>query len=191
MLKCKALSLTLGMIFLIVLFTSCGEKASSSQQAKQTNVTSATIFKFYNKVKIEQTKEEVNAELGVTGTEETQVKNSFSYVDKQTGYGVSIVFNDTNKVSAKTLIYPERKDIAFLCGKTYTQAQSDKIKKGTTYEQVKSTLGGGGIEINTTQIPFDDNKLSYIRIWVNKDGSMIQVVFGTDGTSNNAMFFNS
>jgi outer membrane protein assembly factor BamE (lipoprotein component of BamABCDE complex) len=194
----KTIALALAMMLLIAGFTACNKgssdsskKGSESGTPNASNVSKNTIFAFYNKVQIGQTKDEVNAELGVTGKESTQLKNSFSYVSEDTGYGVEVLFGDDNKATAKTLFYPERKAIAFLCSKPVTQAQADKITKGTTYEQVKSMLGGEGIEINTTQIAFDNNKLSYIRIWVNKDGSLLQVVFGTNGNTSNAMFFDA
>ena len=138
---------------------------------------------------MDQTKAQVEAALAVAGTESSMLKNSFSYSDPDTGYGVSVLYGDKDTVTSKTLIYSDRKDLAFLCTKKVTQDQADKITDGMTYDQVKTALGGDGIETSSTQIVFEGNKLSSIFIWVNPDGSMIQVVFGTDGTSNDATFF--
>jgi hypothetical protein len=160
-----------------------------SKTAGQSSVTKETIFDFYNKVQMDQTKAQVDATLAVEGTESAMLKNSFTYSDPETGYGVSVLYGDKNTVTSKTLFYSDRKELAFLCVKKVTQDQADKITEGMTYDEVKTALGGDGIEISTTQIPFDGNKLSSIFIWVNPDGSIIQIVFGTDGTSDNAIFF--
>jgi len=191
--KLRTLALITAVVLIAVLTAACSKSIGTTQSttAKQSSITKDVIFDFYNKVQIDQTKEQVDAELGVAGSAIAQLKNSYSYTNADTGYGVSVILSDANKVSSKTVIYTERKELAVLFNKTVTQAQSDTIKKGMTYDQIKGILGEDGIEVSTTQIPFNDNKLSSIRIWVNEDGSMIQIVFGTDGTSNDAMFYNS
>ena len=191
--KLRTLALITAVVLIAVLTAACSKSIGTTQSttAKQSSITKDVIFDFYNKVQIDQTKEQVDAELGVAGSAIAQLKNSYSYTNADTGYGVSVILSDANKVSSKTVIYTERKELAVLFNKTVTQAQSDTIKKGMTYDQIKGILGEDGIEVSTTQIPFNDNKLSSIRIWVNEDGSMIQIVFGTDGTSNDAMFYDS
>ncbi|HEY5555524.1 hypothetical protein [Acetobacterium sp.] len=185
-----SLALMVTMVSLLVLISGCSGNTGSTDQTNQTKLSKETVFDFYNKVQLDQTKDQVDAELGVVPTESSQLKNSFTYTDENTGFGVSVLFNENNQAASKTLFYPVREELAFLTSKPVTQEQADKITDGLTYDQVKSLLGGEGIEVSTTQIPFDNNKLSSIRIWVNSDGSMIQTVFGTDGMTNNTMFFN-
>lgn len=192
--KLRTLALIMAVVLIAVLTAACSKNTGTTQSttAKQSSsISKDVIFDFYNKVQIDQTKEQADAEIGIAGKESTQLKNSYSYTSEDTGYGVSVIFSDANKATSKTLFYSDRKELAGLFNKTVTQAQSDTIKKGMTYEQIKSILGEDGIEVSTTQISFDNNKLSSICIWVNEDGSMIQIVFGTDGTSNDAMFFDS
>ncbi|MEI6602421.1 MAG: hypothetical protein WCL54_02930 [Clostridia bacterium] len=169
--------------------TPAGNATKAPGNPQQGGTTKETVFDFYNKVSIGQAKAKVDTALGVKGTESTMLKNSFTYVDQNTSFGVSVLFNDKNNATAKTLIYPVNEALAFLTVAPVTQALSDQIKAGMTYDAVKALLGGEGTEINQTQIPFNDNKISVIRIWVNADGSKIQSVFGTDGLSDNAMFF--
>jgi len=173
----------IAMIGLVISLSAACSTGSRSKVSKE------TVFDFYNKVQMDQTKAQVDAVLGVAGKAGTQLANSFTYTDPNTGYGVSVVYGDKNTVTSKTLFYLNREDLAFLFSKKVTQAQADKITKGMTYDQIKTLLGVDGIEVSSTQIPFNDNKLSSINIWVNPDGSMIQVVLGTDGTSNDAIFF--
>ena len=180
-LKFISLMAMVGLIFSMM--TACSSGGASGK------ITKEIIFDFYSKVQIGQTKAQVDTALGVAGTESTQLKGSFTYTDPDTSYGVSVLYDDKSLVTSKTLIYPKRADLAFLCVKKVTQAQADQIVKGTTHEQVDTALGGAGIETSSTQIAFDGNKLSSIFIWVNPNGSMIQVVFGTDGKSQNATFF--
>lgn len=176
--------------FLVVLMVSgCGGNSGGSNSESQSSGSKETVFEFYNKVQLDQTKAQVDAELGVTPQESTQMENIFVYVNEDTGFGVSVMYNENGLATSKTLTYPNVEDLAFLTPKTVTQEQADSIPDGATYDEIKSILGEDGIETSATQIPFDDNKVSYIRIWANKDGSMLQTVFLTDGTTNNVMFF--
>lgn len=182
MLKTKILVMITTLALLVSTATACNTKSGS-------NVSKETVFDFYNKTVIDQTKAQVDAALGVVGTESKQMKNLYNYTDQDTSYGVSVLFSDKNLATSKTLLYPNVEDIAFLTTKKVTQAQSDSIAEGSTYDQVKALLGQDGIEISTTQIAFDGNKLSKIYIWANADGSMLQVVFGSDGKSSTPNFF--
>lgn len=109
------------------------------------------------------------------------IKNAFNYNDEDISYGVSILLNENGLVTSK--------DMAFLTANVVTQEQADKITDGMSYNEVKSLLGSEGTEINETQISFEDNKVSYTRVWVNDDDSMIQVIFDANGTINNDMFY--
>lgn len=191
MLRFRSLGFILMVAFLIVLIPGCGQNSSSTNQGNtpEENISEETVFDFYNRVEIGQTKDQVDAELVVVPTESAMLENAYIYTDENTGYGVSVIYNENSQITSKTLFYPEIKDLAFLFSTEVTQEQADRITDGMTYDEVKSLLGEDGIEINATQIPFENNMLSFIRIWVNEDGSMIQVVFGTDGTVNNSMFF--
>jgi len=170
----------LALIIVLVFSLACG---CSSSHVKED-----TVFDFYNKVQMEQKKEDVDTALGVNGKESTMLDNCYDYINQDTGYGVSILYGDENQVTSKTLLYNSDEELASLCNKKVTQKQADSITEKMTYEEIKDLLGGDGIQINSTQIPFDDNKASFIYIWVNKDGSKLQVVFGTDGT-NSTIFF--
>lgn len=178
----------IGMALLLVL-SGCGNSTDSSNTTGQSAVSKETVFEFYDKVQLDQTKEQVDTELGVIPTESTQLEDSFVYVNEKTGFGVSVLFNENGLVMSKTLLYPDFEDIAFLTQKAVTLEQADSIPEGASDEEVKTILGGAGIEISATQIAFEDNKVSYIRLWVNQDGSRLQVVFLTDGTVGNVGFY--
>ncbi|KNZ42627.1 hypothetical protein [Acetobacterium bakii] len=188
MLKLKSLTIILATLLIGVVISGCAGTTGAGNQGK---ITEDTVFEFYNKVQLDQTKEQVDAAVGVAPTESTQLEKLYSYTNEETGFGVSVLINETGQVTSKTLIYPARGDLAFMTSQPVTQEQSDQITKGMTFDEIKSLLGGEGIEVSSTQIPFDENKVSTIRIWVNDDGSMIQVVFGTDGTATGAIFFNA
>lgn len=188
--KTKLFSMVIISLLLAFTVAGCGGGSSGgSSSGSQSSGSKETVFEFYNKVQLDQTKAQVDAELGVTPQKSTQMENIYVYVNEDTGFGVSVMYNENGLATSKTLFYPTAEELAFLTTKAVTQEQADKIADGASYEEVKTALGGDGIETSATQIPFDDNKISTIRIWVNKDGSMIQAVFGTDGTTNNVMFF--
>jgi hypothetical protein len=187
------LKLFLGMVitlaFMLVLAGCSGDSTNSSSTAGRSDVSRDTVYEFYDKVQLNQTKEQVDAELGVTPTESSQLKNSFTYVNEDTSFGVSVLFEENGVATSKTLFYSMTEDLAFLTTKAVTKEQAESIPNGATYEEVKNILGGEGTETSATQIPFEDNKVSYIRVWVNQDGTMLQAVFLTDGTTNNVMYF--
>ncbi len=135
------------------------------------------------------TKEKVDSVLGVSGKANSQLTGLFDYLSDKTSYGVSVLFDDKNSVMSKTLLYTDRQDIAPLFTKKFTQEQADSIKDGMSYDDVKKLVGEEDAEINQTQIPFDDNRISKIYVWVNNNDSLLQVTFGTDGKSNGSMFF--
>ncbi len=183
------LMMGIGMLLAIVLTGCSGGSTNSSSSAGQSNVSSATVYEFYDKVQFDQTKEQVDAELGITPTESSQMENIFTYVNEDTSFGVSVLYDENRLVTSKTLFYSMTEDLAFLTPKAVTKEQAESIPEGATYDEVKNILGGDGTETSATQIPFEDNKVSYIRVWVNQDGTMLQAVFLTDGTTNNIMFF--
>ncbi|PKM71415.1 MAG: hypothetical protein CVU92_08575 [Firmicutes bacterium HGW-Firmicutes-17] len=176
-------------MLLAVVLAGCGGSTSSGSTAGQSTVSKDTVYEFYDKVQFDQTKEQVDAELGITPTESSQMKNSFTYVNEDTSFGVSVLFGENGLATSKTLFYSMTEDLAFLTPKAVTKEQAESIPEGATYDEVKNILGGDGTETSATQIPFEDNKVSYIRVWVNQDGTMLQAVFLTDGTTNNIMFF--
>lgn len=184
------LLLVLGVVMILVsVLVGCGGNTNSGSTTGQSNVSRDTVYEFYDKVQLDQNKEQVDAELGVLPTESAQMKNSFAYVNDNTGFGVSVLFDENGLATSKTLFYPMTEDLAFLTTKPVTEAQAESIPDGATYDEVKKILGGDGTETSATQIPFEDNKVSYIRVWVNQDGTMLQAVFLTDGTTSNVMFF--
>lgn len=191
-LRWLSLIMVIGLVSLAL--TGCGSNSSSGNSSSgdvtaQSSGSKETVYEFYSKVQLDQTKEQIDAVLGVEPKQSSQLETSYSYLNQDSSFGVDVVYDENGKAMNKTLIYPNREDLAFMTPKPVTQEQSDKITKGMSYDEVKSLLGGDGIETSVTEISFADNKLSYIRVWINKDESMLQVVFGTDGTANDSMFF--
>lgn len=184
------LYLVMGMgMILVFILAGCGGNTNSGSTVSQSDITRDTVYEFYDKVQLDQTKEQVDAELGVMPTASTQMKNSFTYINEDTSFGVSVLFDENDIAISKTLFYSMTEDLAFLTTKAVTKEQAESIPEGATYDQVKNILGGDGTETSATQIPFENNKVSYIRVWVNQDGTMLQVVFLTDETAGNVGFY--
>lgn len=184
----KILLITVISIVLSVLVTGCSS-GNSSAATDQTSGSKELVYEFYDKVQLNQTKDQVDTELGVTPTESEQMEGCYGYVNQDSGFGVDVVYDENGLAYSKTLFYPDREDIAFMTTEKVTQEQADSIGNGLTYDEAVNMLGCEGTETSATEIAFDDNKVSYIRAWVNQDGSMLQIVFLTDGTSSGAMFF--
>ncbi|TYC83915.1 hypothetical protein FXB42_14810 [Acetobacterium wieringae] len=182
----------------LVLLTGCGqttgEKGSTDQSADQTEKTISTTDKvsdFFNKVKIGQTKEEVEAALGVTPT--SPIEGAFDYVDEN-GNGVTVIFMERSlgdgspKVAlSKKLIGSEKYITEATDDQRITAEQAEKITEGMTYDEVKGILGQDGFVVSETE--GSGGAITTERYWV-KPGiaSMLSVTFAGPGGSDLSTF---
>ncbi len=195
--------LLIGFVLLcsLVLLTACGqtagEKGSTDQSADQTEKTISTTDKvsdFFNKVKIGQTKEEVDAALGVTPT--SPIEGAFDYVDEN-GNGVTVIFMERSlgdgspKVAlSKKLIGTEKYLIEATDDQRITEEQAEKITEGMTYDEVKSILGQDGIVVSEAE--GSGGAITTERYWI-KPGmaSILSVTFaGPAGSDLSTFIFN-
>lgn len=181
-------------IILTLVFIACSSSSSDSPPANNsTDAKDSNVLEFYKKVELGMTKDQVDTALGLEAKADTSqfaIKGSYNYEDFDTGYGVSIIYNDKNLVFAKTAIYGSNSEIASLCKKAVKEEQVDKITKGMAYKEIINLLGGEGVECNLTASETDGSVIGLIRRWANKDGSGIQVIFSKDDTVQDAMYFN-
>lgn len=164
-----------------------GESTVSSQQSA-----SSPAFEMYKKINLGMTRDQVDAALGVAPTAPTgsgAVKGAFNYMNKDGENGVYVLFNDQNILYSKTVIYGSPKVLAPMTRKTVGQEQEKSIKKGMTDSEVSKILGGEGVECSATALPNNINNVGVIKRWGNKDGSLVQVVFNSEGKVGNSIFF--
>jgi len=133
-------------------------------------------YGFYNKVQLNQTKNEVESMLDLN-TKVDINENSYVYTDEKTGFGVSVSYNSANQVISKTIAYPKNADIASLSNAKVTEDQVAVITEGMTYIDVKNLLGSDGVEISRMQNTDLNNESTYIRMWINEDETAIIVSF--------------
>jgi len=179
MVNIKGRAVLLLVLCTTVLFAGCsgGTTGESSGGKSQSGYSKDEVYKMYDLVQINDTKKAVDKALAVSGETVAEVPDSYNYVDQSTGFGVYVTFSD-DKATSKTLIFPEVKDLAFLCSEAVTADQGAALSKDMTYDDVKNALNGEGIQRNVTSV-YDG--LSYMYYWVNDDGSLLTVVFGADG----------
>lgn len=188
--KRKALTIALSLI-IATFFTACsgGSKTSSENG----NTDKPDILAVYKKVNLGMTKEQVDKTLGLEGKAETSqyaIKGTYNYTDEATGNGVSIVYNDSNIVFAKTASYGSNKELAPLTKAPVKEEQKEKITDEMAYSDVIKILGGEGIEVNVTGKEKDPtNVVGIMRRWVNSDGSGFQIVFSKDEKAGNVLYF--
>lgn len=176
--------------FIIVVFTltACG---SSSGGGSSASLTKPPLFDMYNKVSLGMTKDEVDAALGSAGEPDTSsmaIENTFTYMDADDLYGVYVAYNENNQAYSKTVMYGDQSVLAAFTAKPVTESQEEQIKTGMKYEEVVSILGGEGIECSRGGSFTDFNNSTRIMRWGNTDGSVVQVVIGSDGTAGNVLF---
>lgn len=181
-----------GLMLFVLLFSITGCSSNSSEKAANTSkssVSKESIFALYNKVDLNQNKTQIDAVLGSAGEATKSYDKCFNYMDKNHEYGVDVVYDDQQQAISKTVIYPTHADIAPFTSKAVTEEQADKLKKGMSYDEAKTILGGEGVEVSATEIAFENNQLSHIYRWANKDGSCIQIVKLVNGTIGDANYF--
>ncbi|KNZ41551.1 hypothetical protein [Acetobacterium bakii] len=140
------------------------------------NVIKNDPYGFYNKVQLNQTKDEVDSTLDLN-TKVDISENAYVYTDEITGYGVSVSYNSANQVISKTIAYPKNADIASLSNAKVTEDQVAVIAEGMTYNDVKNLLGSDGVEVSRMQNTELNNEPTYIRMWINEDETAIMVAF--------------
>jgi hypothetical protein len=156
-------------------------------------ITSTDVLKYYKAVTLGMTKDEVAQATGLTAETakgEYDPEGAFNYADAE-GYGVYVLFNDSNKAYSKTVLNRNyARDIAPLTVKPVTEDQCGQITDGMSREDVVKLLGGDGVELSSTAAKIETvENIGPILYWANSDGSIIQVVFLPDGTVGNAMYF--
>lgn len=133
-------------------------------------------YNFYNKVAINQTKAEVASALGVEPVMDTD--SSYTYNDPATGFGVNVIYSAGDLVTTKILMAPVGGgEWIKLSTATVTESQVSSIVEGMTYEQVKSILGGDGLELGAMIYPGSKDAVIYTLMWMNPDFSSISVAF--------------
>lgn len=191
----KRLGLLIVVLFcLLILVSACGQSGTtndsvteSQENAGDTNSTVAEedVKNFYDKVQFGQTKEEVDALLGVTPT--SVVDDAYDYVDEN-GNGVTVIFYvrslgdpDPKVALSKRLIGTEKLIVATPDDQRITDEQAEKITEGMTYDEIKAILGQEGIEVSSTE---GSNDLPEVeRYWIKNGISMLSVTFeGPNGS---------
>jgi len=190
MMRFKSFALSVLLISLIsLLFSGCGQSSGSSSSDGSSDAESqGDPYALYNKVEMGQTKEEVDAALGVTPEELTS--DIYVYTDED-GYSVSVGFStilsdsDTNEVLTKMIYGTKTAEYMNAIGKEneITEEQASQITQGMTYDEVKTILGSDGIEQSMSNSY--GGGVTVTRVWL-KDGiiSGLSLEFtGTDGSS--------
>jgi len=180
--KMKKLLFVCSISLIIAGTTACGGSNSTSSASKE------TVFAFYDKVDLNQTKQDIDATLGVTPEANEMLEGTYDYYDEATGFGVTVLY-DGDEAIAKTVIITSAKDLAPFCKTTVKEAQLSEIANDITYDDTVKILGGDGVEFNATEMPFADNKIGKMYRWVNKDGSGIWVTYSVDNTVTGCGFF--
>lgn len=188
--KSKGLALFVLLIAVTgLLFTGCGQSGgSSSSDSSGTAESQGDPYALYNKVEMGQTKEEVDAALGVTPEELTS--DIYIYTDED-GYSVSVGFstilsdNNTAEVLTKMIYGTKTAEYMNSIGREneITDEQAAQITEGMTYDEVKAILGSDGIEQSMGNTY--GGGVTVTRVWL-KNGliSGLSLEFmGTDGSS--------
>jgi len=165
---------------------------STKQEDTQTQESDTTptnkIFNFYNAVNLDQTKEEVAKNLGVTP--EINSNGSEYFKDEATGYGVMVGYDENGKVITKGLIPPEKAAELLAMNPTpVTSEQVASITPGMTYAEVTKIMGSDGVEVVYGINSVDKTSQISGVAWFNPDlSTAIVYLNGPKGTVLNAEF---
>lgn len=179
-------------LVLIASGCSSGAQKETEPQPTEDGKKTSEVFELYDKIQLGMDKAAVDSALGVPAVADTgayAVEGSFSYQKPDSSYGVMVVFNEKDILFSKTVMYSTHADIAPLTAKPVNEGQSEKITEGMDVQAVSELLGGPGVICSTTGSMEDASSPGTIQRWANKDGSCIQVVFGSDGKAGHVLFF--
>lgn len=181
---------SVSLLCLLFLVSGCGQSGSDSGgDSSDTTQTAGDPYALYNQVQMGQTKEQVDATLGVKPEELASF--SYIYTDKD-GYGVAVGYSDilskTNTpVVITKMIYGTKATLYMnAVGKKneVTDDQVAKITEGMTYAEVKAILGSDGIESSAADN--FDGTLKITRLWL-KDGVISGVAVNFHGADDNGI----
>lgn len=144
-------------------------------------------YRFYNLIQVGQTRSEVEAALGVTPEESN---GEFTYVNEDTGFGVTITYDASNKVTSKAIYNADEDKVLRYNESEVSIHQKDSITQGMTYEEVTKILGSEGLEIGTIENPLDKTTPIYVMIWINEDKTGYFISFvGKKGTVSTVEYY--
>ncbi len=146
------------------------------------------IYYFYNQVKLNDAKKDVEKSLGVQA--DLDADDIYNYVDPSTGYGVFVNYDTNNQVKMKGIYMPEGPEkLIALSGARVREEEVESISKGMKYDEVVSILGAGAVEIIATKNLNDSDNHYYAIGWINEDESLLLVYFlGFKGSVESAEF---
>lgn len=166
---------------LAMMFSGCVQNDSDS--------VSTDPYKYYNQVELDQSKEDVARVLNAVPEE---LGGTFTYIDSDTGYGVTVTYDTDDRVGLKTLYMPIDNDFSGYSKASVTEEQAAVITPGMTYAEVVTQLGEGGLEIVSSTNPEDETQPIYAIAWINDDASSIVVtLIGFEGTVYDATYINN
>ncbi|WP_041668709.1 hypothetical protein [Acetobacterium woodii] len=155
---------------LILVVSGCGKKEVSTDP-----------LNLYNKVQLGMLKEDAEKALEV---EPATKGKGFNYVDENTGYGVTVDYDENSVVVFKSLYVPDDSYLDGLSRGTVTAEQVNSLSEGMSYDEVQTALGGvEGIEVNCAKNKKDEANPYSVMAWVNPDHSVAYITFlGIKGT---------
>lgn len=183
MLKIKwSQKLIMAVVLLGMILTVTGCEQIKTKSTESENIPkSAQIMEFYNAVSLNQSKADVDKNLGII-VKDLGGKN-YQYIDPATDYGVLVLYGDEDTVLMKSLYVPwHATELATYNKSPVTEEQVNAITLGMTTEEVKQILGGNGVEFETGEIMDDRSFPVYGLGWYNSDNTAALIYFhGKDG----------
>ncbi|WKY48024.1 hypothetical protein Q5O24_01470 [Eubacteriaceae bacterium ES3] len=161
-------------LVLVLLITGCSGSGSISSGVEN------ELYNYYYQVDLGASKDQVD-DLFESGTDSDFGYST--YLDPDTGYGVSVFYDDANQVNAKMLYIEEDAIWDIYQSAEVEEAQADQITVGMTYQEVVDLLGSDGLEVMETVDLENPDQVVKGYYWLNQDQSAITVSFSqNEGT---------
>lgn len=137
------------------------------------------VYEWYNQVNIGDKLEDLKAAYGEPTIETDQNGDTYIWTNDQ-GYGFAAVFFPSGTVRAKVVYYKDIRQLKELSGAD-NLANFATLKK--THDFTMACLALGGKPCELAAIAEDESvgtAVQRVFVWVDKNGSNIQILFGAD-----------
>lgn len=170
---------------------SLSKHIDSDKNVKDIDTLRENIFGWYDLVEPGMTIEEIEGILNVKGVENEPYYGTVIVIFREPdgARGLSVGYEEGDSViHTKQAYYSSMTSMSVFTPGDFTEKQSEEIKEGMTYEEVREIMGVECVEI----IKFYQKDIGGFRgcAWINDNGSYLQVNFDIDDNTVDFAYFN-
>ena len=133
------------------------------------------LYSLYNEVSRGMSKAELDERYGDPTPKDYKGEIMYyTYFNETKSAGVSVYFNDNDRVTGKTLFYNDKNNLVPFSGR-YIHDNIANVKEDMTIEAAVTEMGAVPLEISCTYGKDGPESSNNIYFWCNEDGSIFRI----------------